>query len=284
MKFYSKSMMALVTVVASMMTQSALAAEVRCDNCTELQYEQKARTLSHGEHYVYDIPQGQVRKYWVSWESDDSGPTIVYGPVLYPSEVEAQVKDLLTELAYIYQQTGGTMKSVTIATVDGTAADITSFDVANPGAARTALVNWALYSPTSASNLAASTIAYVHSFVAAAINIFKSSEIQTFVTIILADGGKVTLKFDAAQMNITVVENSALDAAGNPIPTTALEAVGTNFDFGYSSNPGVSAAGMSDWLTRLGANVVGESASARRMSCSSSVSSDGTVTVTCHLN
>jgi len=281
MKFYSKSIMALVTVVASTMTQSVLAAEVRCDNCTELQYEQKALTLTYGEHYVYDIPQGQVRKYWVSWESDDSGPTITHGPVLYPSEVEVNVKDLLTELAYIYQQTGGTMKSVSTATVDGAAAGITSFDVANPGAARTVLVDWALYSPSSASNLAASTIAYTHSTIAAVINIFKSSEIQTFVTIILGDGGRVTLKFDAAEMSVTVVENSALDAAGNPIPTTALAAVGTNFDFGYSSNPGVSAAGMSDWLTRLGAQVVGETASGG-MSCSSTIKSDGTVVVTCH--
>ncbi len=86
----------------------------------------------------------------------------------------------------------------------------------------------------------------------------------TYVTVVFPDGSQITLSYDQWTNTAEVVEGSARDAAGNPIPATLGGASNRTFDF--SGDPsGNAAAGMSTWLTRLGARM--EGTGVREMAC-----------------
>lgn len=241
----------------------AAATETRCDGCTEVAYENTARNAGLWEQYVYDIPNGQARKYFVDREPEN-GQWSYY---VYPETVEPAVEFVVTELAAFYYATGGTMKTVGEIYADGAAAGRTAFELAQPGADRTAVLNWFENDFPTSGNLLPMSIAAMHSLGAAALNIFKQVPVETRVVVRLSDGGSVILTFDTLSMSAAYEEGSALDAAGNPIPVSAAQATGINFGFDHAPNGNSAGAAdaMQRWLEDLGAHVQGRGTS--RIGC-----------------
>jgi hypothetical protein len=62
----------LLLAALAIVSTNALAATIRCDNCSEATYESKAISAGLGVHHVYDLPQAQSRKYQVALECDDN--------------------------------------------------------------------------------------------------------------------------------------------------------------------------------------------------------------------
>ena len=48
---------------------SAYAANIRCNNCSEIGYETRAKASGYGDHYVFDFPLGNLRRYFVECRS-----------------------------------------------------------------------------------------------------------------------------------------------------------------------------------------------------------------------
>jgi len=240
----------LVGIVCSGGT--SMAAELRCDRCSESGYVSRAKSAGRGTHYVYDVYKDQVRKYFVEAEPGPGG-TWVY--LADPMSVEPEVEDLVAKLSAFYHRTGGTMKAIATVDADGTIDTLTAYDAALPGASRTAIINWVLAFP-SLSNTLPILGASIHALAAAAVNIFKGVPIQTIVTVRFSDGSTIKVSYNGLTNEAAVVEGSALDAVGNPIPATPPEASHINFDFTRDPT-GRSANAMSSWLIRLGISLSG---------------------------
>lgn len=140
-----KAFQVLCVVVALLVpSHKTDAATFRCDRCDETAYRSIASSAGLGNHYVYDLPNAQARKYEVGLDCDDNvddGRTVCtkFARAL---GVEPDITNVVLELAAYYQITNGTMKSHFTITADGPVQNSSAFLVVAPGGPRTQLFNW----------------------------------------------------------------------------------------------------------------------------------------------
>jgi len=236
-------------------SSSALASEVRCDNCTEAAY--KANALAGGgvgTRYVYDLVKGISRKYEISSSCEEGR---VCSSEATPMPVEPDFSNMTVELAGYHAATAGQMSSWFTLHADSSIHNLTVFDVGGPGAGRTQLASWLTntQAPTIRNALPAAGVA-LHSLIAAALNIFKNSVGQTNVTVVLADGGQITLVYEPINNTVTVIEGSIADKFGNIVPRTIGDLDGAHFDYSHEPN-GPAERKMKDYLSIFGVRVTG---------------------------
>jgi hypothetical protein len=232
------------------LSATATAAEIRCDACTESTYQQRAKNANLGTHYVYDLVNNQARKYFVERERAPNGTYLYF---VDPLPVENDVTRVVNEMSSIYRSTGGTMRAKLTVTADGSIAGMSAFNGALAGGSRTAIISW-FQNSLSVQNVLPFLGVAVNGLGNAAVNVWKNVPIKTLVTIKFADGTTMTVDVNMLDRTVTVVE--CMDAAGNPIPTSASQATSIRFDF--TRDPTNRAPNlMWDWLGRLGVSVTG---------------------------
>lgn len=229
---------------------AASATERRCDRCTEAQYEATALQSGFGVQYVYDFYNGEARKYFIEREPNGIGG---YDHYADPLPVEAEFTALILEYSAHFHRNNFTLSSFFNVVADGDVADLTAFDVSAPGAKRTLAQNWVWNDAGGWKNALPLIGASAHSLVAAVVNVVKSNDIPTHVTVTFSDGSKADFDVDIMNAEVKVIEGSVIDSAGNPIPPTAEGAVGIHFDF---SREPAAARIMEQWLIVRGAKVV----------------------------
>jgi len=213
----------------------ASAAVIRCDNCSESTYHAQAQSRGAGPagidtHYVYDLPQGKVRKYEVV-RSCEEGRVCYNETTLLPVEPEIELQVL--ELASYWHSTGGTMKGYVTLTTNGDTQNLSAYDVAGPGAARTQLTNW-LNSATqiaSLQNTLPALVGTVHQIAVTVASLWNDSMGKTRITIVFSDGSKIQVEWEAINNTITFVDGTAEDKFGNKIPMTWDQLNGAQFDY-----------------------------------------------------
>lgn len=232
-----------------------VAAEIRCDSCTTVATAAaRARQADVGLHYVFSVSTGAVFRFQVEREPNAQG---AYDYYVFQEVVEPDVAYAVAELKEFYDFTGGTMSAYwTIHTNEALPLGSVHPTV-RPGADQYALFNW-FTGPGSLSwrNFLAMEGATLQAMGATVINILKTVPLGTHVRVVFPDGSEITLSYDQWTNTATIVPGSARDEVGNPIPTSLEEA--RNIAFNFSADPsGRAAAGMSTWLTRLGARMEG---------------------------
>jgi hypothetical protein len=228
MKRYLLALLALPCFDAS-------AAVIRCDNCSESAYLAQAQSRGAGPtgvdtHYVYDLPQGRVRKYEVSRSCEDG--RVCYNETT-PLPVEPEVELQVLELASYWHTTSGTMKGYVTITADGTIQHLSAYDVAGPGATRTQLINWISSAPqiTSLQNTLPALIGAMHQIAVTIGSMWNDSMGKTLITIAFSDGSKIDLEYEVVNNTYTIIEGSAEDKFGNKIPMTWDQLNGAQFDY-----------------------------------------------------
>ncbi|ODV17370.1 MAG: hypothetical protein BGP24_07435 [Lysobacterales bacterium 69-70] len=245
----------LLFLAMALFGSSAGAAEIRCDDCSESAYMAQALTRGSGTHYVYDLVKGYARKFEVTRSCEEGMVCFVEAESL---SVERDVINVVGELAAYYAATQGTMKSLFVVTTNGPVQNLSAYDVAGPGGARTQLIDWLAGSASiSWSNALPMGGAAVHSLVLAAVSIFKSNIGQTLITVQFADGSKITFEYNPVNNSLTAVENSAVDAHGNIIPVTPSQLNGVQYNYGSEGPNGPAGTRMRNYLyTMFGVPVV----------------------------
>lgn len=229
----------------------ASAAVIRCDNCSEPTYQAQAQSRGAGPagintHYVYDLPQGRVRKYEIT-RSCEEGRVCHNETTSLP--VEPDVELAVLELASYWHSTGGAMKSWFTFTADGTAQHLSAFDVAGPGAPRSTLYTWFnTYHVASVQNALPIAGSLIHQVGVTIASIWNDSMGKTMVTIVFSDGSKVTLEYESINNTVAVVEGSATDKHGNIIPVTREQVNGLRFDYSVDGANGSARQRMSNYL------------------------------------
>jgi hypothetical protein len=234
-------------------SQQAIAVEIRCDHCSEATFQTMARQAGVGIHYVYDLKAAQSRKYAV--ERSCEGPHDCHMEAT-SLPVESEVTNLVLELTAYGQTTQWTMKSYFTITADGTAQNLSAFDVAGPGGPRTQLFDW--FNSTqlaSIRNALPMLGAATHNIAVTIASIWNENMGKTLVRILFTDGSEVTLEYESINRIITVVEDSAKDRYGNVIPVTANDIDGTRFDYSREGPNGPAQQRMSNYLRVYGVNV-----------------------------
>lgn len=215
---------------------AASAAEIRCDNCSEQQYQWLAQNQGAGAaglstHYVYDLPQGKVRKFQVERSCEEG--MVCYNETT-PLPVEPEIELQMLELASYWHRTGGTMKGYVTLTTNGSTQNLSAFDVAGSGAARTQLTNWLNSGPQLASlqNTLPALIGAVHQLAVTIASMWNDSMGKTLITVVFSDGSKIQVEWESINNTMTFVEGSAEDKYGNKIPMTWDQLNGRQFDYG----------------------------------------------------
>lgn len=264
-------MHALFMAVSMFSTSSLYASEVRCDTCTtEASASVRARQVGVGLHYIYNVPMGLAWRFQVEREPAEGG---TYDWFVYQESVEPEMQQLMSALATVHQTTSGTMTTIVELTVPPELGIGSAFDVARPGGARTALVDWANSPPTNIRNVPEFLFGAAHSVIAAVINVLKQVPVNALITIRFPDGSRVVIDYDILHEGIEYVEGSELDGAGNPIPHAANDFVGINFDFSRDFS-GRSLERQLDLARQMGIPIVGSSG--HRLACTGA--RDGIIT------
>ncbi len=236
------------------------AAITRCDNCNETMYESKATSLGIGVHYVYDLQKAQARKYEVLRECSDNlndGRTTC-SKVAYPMPMEPEITAFVLELTAYHQVTGGTMKSHFTVIADGTAQNLSAFDVAGPGGPRTRLIDWFNSSQLASINNALPTLgSAIHNIVVTIASLWNDSMGQTLVTVQFPDGSQVTLTHESINGVTNVVPGSAKDKYGNIIPASGADLDGMRFDYSAEGPNGTGRQRMLNYLEAFGISLTG---------------------------
>jgi hypothetical protein len=222
----------------------------------------RARQADIGVHYIFSVSAGTVFRFQVEREPSSYG---AYDYYVFQEDVEPHVANVVAELKAYYDLTGGTMKSYWTIYHNSALPVTTAHPTVGPGIEQNQLFDW-FVGPGALSwrNFLPMEGATLQGMGATLINILKSVPLGTYVTVVFPDGSQITLSYDQWTNTAEVVEGSARDAAGNPIPATLGGASNRTFDF--SGDPsGNAAAGMSTWLTRLGARM--EGTGVRGMAC-----------------
>lgn len=236
------------------------AATSRCDNCSESAYESKAISLGVGIHYVYDLQKARARKYEVQRECSgnlNDGRTTCM-KAAYPMPTEPEVMDFVLELTAYYQVTGGTMKSHFTIVADGTAQNLSAFDVAGPGGPRTRLIDWFNSTQLASINNALPTLgAAIHNIAVTIASLWNDSMGQTLVTVQFQDGSTITLTHESINGTTNVVPGSAKDKYGNVIPASGADLDGARFDYSDEGPNGPARQRMLNYLEAFGISLTG---------------------------
>lgn len=189
---------------------------VRCDACTDEQFEQRAIGLGVGNRYLYDFTGKQLRAYGVSREPAPGG-RYIYEAI--EQSVPAEYVAFFNK-ASDYRQRYGSLKlvvTVNLPNVPGPHGNMSVFDIYGSAAGANALGNWlANFVATQAANSDAgqrmidmkndgSQVRFQEEPMSAKIFVnFKNGRAEFE----LSDNGETC----------TLVPNSAKDVNGNPIP------------------------------------------------------------------
>ncbi len=242
--------------------QATGAAERRCDGCTESDYQAVAIKAGLRVQYIYDFTNGNARKYYVEREPNELGK---YDYFVDSLEVETEFQDAVSTHAVIYRDTGGTMQAVFEIDNPPSLSDRTAFDMVNPGAAQSQLVDYTqrYFAPVGPLpdgyhlvDAFRSVAVFAHSLIGAVKNIVKQNPLGTQVKITFKDGSSITMGYDAFDGVATIIENSARDAEGNPIPATVAEATSVRFEYPKTAAGNKSLDRMLRHLAQLGVAIV----------------------------
>jgi hypothetical protein len=231
----------------------AIAAEIRCDQCSEATFQTVARQAGVGTHYVYDLRTAQSRKYAV--ERSCEGPHDCYMEVT-SLPVESEVANLVLELTAYGQVTQWTMKTYFTVTADGSVQNLSAFDVAGPGGPRTQLFDW--FNTTqlvTIQNALPVFGAAVHNIASTIASIWNENMGKTLVRVLFTDGSEITLEYESINRITSVVEDSAKDRYGNVIPATSGDIDGTRFDYSREGPNGPAQQRMTNYLRIYGVSV-----------------------------
>lgn len=220
---------AAAAMIAGLMVISgeSTARELKCNGCSEVQYQNLAKSQQWGEHYVYDLVNANVRKYKVEREPNWGGTYLVFA---IPQPVESEVNNAILELSAYYAVTSGGMSSYFTFDAGQDLPGMSAYDVVGPGPARTNLYNWVLHA-TGFQNALPMAGAALHSLAVTVINIFKSDVGATHITILFEDGTQVTLEFEPINASVAIIDGTAVDSEGNIIPATLSDLDGMRFDY-----------------------------------------------------
>lgn len=233
---------------------TAKADELKCNNCSEASYKALAKSELWGTHYVYDLVNGNVRKYDVESEPNEFGGYMTFA---YQRSVESDLVTVTQELSAYYIATAGSMTSHFEFNTDGSVSGLSAFDVAGPGGPRTQLLDWLSSSKSyTIKNALPMEGAIIHNMLIAAVNIFKREMSGTIVIIRFIDGSKISLEFDSLNGTSKVIEGTAVDKYGNVIISKIEDLNGARFDYGQDPG-GPDETRMKDYLSFYGVKVTG---------------------------
>lgn len=228
----------------------ASAEVVRCDNCTSSSSKiTAAKSKGPGTHYVYDLINAGVWKFDVARVCEGSGACLME---VTPTPTEPEVRNFVLELSAYYQVTGGTMKSHFTLRTDGTTAgNLSAFDAAGPGAPRDRLFTWMRSSTEVATfrNTLPAIGTAIHQIGVTIASVWNDSMGSTLITIEFTDGSRITVSWEVVNDTYSVVDGSAKDKYGNPIPVTMDQIDGTRFDYSGEGPNGPAQQRMRDYLS-----------------------------------
>ncbi len=222
---------------------NALAAELRCDNCSEAQYLAKATSAGVGTQYVYDLVKGQTRKYTAWREPNEMGGTVFE---IQSEPVEAQFDLVVLEYSDWYHQTGGTMSKATTLTATGTVGNFTAYDVVGPGPKQQALFDWI----SNGGSLDSVHNTFSHAVISftSALKIIMQMPAPVAVTVVFPDGSQITLNYEVVDSTVQAKDGTAKDAHGNIIVLSKDQLNGMTFDY-RNDSLGYDRTKMTNWLT-----------------------------------
>jgi hypothetical protein len=233
----------LFLILAALVVAPVHGMEIRCDDCGHGEAAVRAMQPRTGVHHVRGLATGRVWRFSAEMERK---PTVCVNHAV-PSEAEADVLDPLIALAVSRLDTGGTRNTRWIIDASGPVGGFDAYDFAQRGAPRSRLEDWLWKGDVPLTIDAVAAFSQAWGF--AALNLLKADPLRSTFAVRFVDGSKVIVALDALNAGVDVIE--AHDALGNPIPRTAEEALGINFDF-RTDPSGRAFEGMHDWLTRLG--------------------------------
>lgn len=242
-----------------------------CNNCSNVQLYNQAISLGTGNHYLYDLTQGQITAWQVSREPNGHGGYLYDALELsVDSAYVAAFNKLKTAVTTYGRHTVDS--TVTVNLNNGTPgfpqalSNVTAYGVASTSAYRNSITDWLYNLPGGTPGLNALAQSVVGLLGTASTILFKNDAASATINITLTDGSRVTFSWDAgSEPKFT----SARDKNNNSIPLT-LNQVGGNYLFNGNSN------GLPDfvqYLQSLGVPIV-----------NGSITAVGTVTVHCILS
>jgi hypothetical protein len=206
----------------------AIVIAYKCNGCTESEYVDKARSIAAqnnlGTHlnpyaYIYDLAQGNLRKYAMSREQIPGGVEYLAEPIpLDPAE-----SNLWTQAHEAIEANGG--HSTFFLNIDATTSTgmpdrgTSAYDIVQTGAFQNDISDWLLYGTNHPPTLIASLTLTTVSLVGMAMQIVLKSDPFAFsVNIHTADHGQVEFHWESGFAHANLV--GALDVNNNTIPLT----------------------------------------------------------------
>jgi hypothetical protein len=215
--------------------------------------QSQATARGAGTHYVFDLIKGATRKYLVERSCEEAMACYYEATSV---AVEPEIKQFVLELTVYRQVTQGSMKSWFTVTTDGSAQNLSAFDVAGPGAPRELLFSWFTTSQAASIRNALPMVgAAAHSVVTTIASLWNESLGKTWVTVLFSDGSQIILEYELVNHNVSVVPGSAKDKYGNPIPATLEQLNGSRFDYSGEGPNGPVQQRMRNYLTIYGVAV-----------------------------
>ena len=211
---------------------------VACNNCTSAAMRQKAMYSGAGKKLVYNASQGTVRGYIVDVAEDGTR-------IAAEIPVTQKVRDAVSGLKYIYDQTSGSMKLFV-----NTGIPISEFNTPATSAYDLGIaVNYREHISDQLWNVRPTLPALVDFALTAVESVTGlAPELALIFTIVFEDGTTAKFEFTPHNGNAEYIENSLRTADGDLIP-----------DGNDSQSTGIWAAGdlvrMRDHLSYLGARM-----------------------------
>ncbi len=267
-----------------------------CNACSDAQKEERAksgfRLNLQNDQYILDLVNGSVNKYYVVQNSNCviAAPKPIKGRahVAASSSCEPSVDQQVVEpgiarkgqsLSVLFLNFGELQAKIDInvaeiAAGNPTIAGMDAFDYSNNSSNRNDLHEMIA---SSLSNQVGNTIAdALEDLIDTADRLLADGKAGKFyVTIKFADGSEVTRQ--VLDSHTSVLHGVPQDANNNDIPSSAEAADGQIYSFGHDPSD------YSDWqsyMNQLGVTITNPGGGSA-LSCSSSIDSNGQVTVTC---
>lgn len=255
-------------MISGVSSRTALAQDVvaqACNGCTDTQMESAALSSGAGFHYVYNLPQAFIARYYVGREDTGDGQ---WSLMAMPAVPEQWVLDQFVQIHQFYLANGNSLDAryaaPPIASLTGDS--INAYDVVSSSASRNAVSQHlsTRFISLIAGGASVARIVRLDGIIA--------PSVPMTVNVSFPDGSRAIYRFNWDTKQWEYLPGSAVDSHGNSVPEKAADFV--NGDAGYAEfdfrNPSGNVNDQSDWINRAiaaGISVTTPTSSRLRWSC-----------------
>lgn len=219
----------VLMIAFSILSPNAFAANVRCDHCDLRGFRITAKSLGVGDHVVFSLSQGSASGFTVEREALDRRGSVQYQTFAYPRALTVDESAQFSAAMDIYRETATTMKFEEVVPIGNIPIQppldfsrMTSHEFARRMGdwhrVAQGVVQWAR-SPQG-------TLGSSAQWWQSAGSIVGVAGTQVEITVLFADGGKVTFKVDYGDETMGEQKGPIRDADNNVVPTpTDVQAV-----------------------------------------------------------